>query len=126
MNVALAVAAVMAIVGGLAHSYMGERMILMPLFRSDGIPESPFGGVQFTRVMIRFAWHFFAVVVWSTAVLFLLLSVSAVGGGDWTAVRVIAAYWAVFAVVVLVMSRGRHFAWIGGTIVAVAAWWGTV
>lgn len=90
---------------------MGERMILMPLFRSEGVPESPLGGVEFTRVMIRFAWHFFAIIVWSTAVLFLLLAVGVVRGDDWAAVRVIAAYWAAFAFVLLVRSRGRHFAW---------------
>jgi hypothetical protein len=76
--------------------------------------------------MIRFAWHFFALVVWSTAVLFFAVSVGVFGGGDWTAVRVLAVYWAVFAVVVLVLSRGRHFAWTLGSGIAIAAWWGTL
>lgn len=126
MNVPLLIAGLVAAAGGIAHSYMGERMILIPLFRGGGLPESPFGGEKFTRDVIRFAWHFFAIVVWSTAALFLLLSAGAVGGGDWTVVRVIAVYWAVFAVVVLILSRGRHFAWLLGSVVTAAAWWGTV
>jgi hypothetical protein len=126
MNAALFVAGVLAVAAGLAHSYMGERMILIPLFRGDGVPASRFGRVQSTRVMIRFSWHFFTVVVWSTAALFLAISVGVLGGDDWAAIRVLAAYWAVFAVVVLALSRGRHFAWLLGSGVTVAAWWGTL
>jgi hypothetical protein len=125
MNAPLLVAGVLALAAGAVHSYLGERLILIPLFRSADLPKTPFGGQRFTRSMIRFAWHFFAIVVWSTAALFLAISVGVFGGGDWIVVRVLAAYWALFAVGVLVLSRGRHFAWLLGSVVTIAAWWGT-
>jgi hypothetical protein len=75
--------------------------------------------------MIRFAWPFFSLVVWSCAAFFLAISVGAFGGGDWIAVRVLAIYWALFAVAVLVLSRGRHFAWLPGTFITITALWGT-
>jgi hypothetical protein len=125
MNAPLLVAGLPALAGGAVHSYLGERLILMPLFENADLPRTPFGGPRFTKTMIRFSWHFFAIVVWSTAALFLGISFGVFGGGDWTAVRVLAAGWAVFAVAVLVLSRGRHFAWLLGAVVTIAAWWGT-
>ncbi len=126
MNAALIVAGVLALVCGASHSYLGERMILMPLFRDGRAPTSPLGDRASTNLTLRFTWHFFTVVAWSTASLFLVLSGGAIDGGSQTAIRIIAAGWAVFAVVVLAMSRGRHFAWLLGSGIAVAAWWGAV
>src|SRR3982750_181032 len=108
MNGPLLFAAALALAGGGVHSYMGERVILAPLFRDARIPETPFGDAQFTKAMIRGVWHFFAVVVWSTAGVFFAVSAGLFDGG--TPLRVIAVYWALFAVVALVLSRGRHFA----------------
>lgn len=126
MNEGLVVAGVLALVGGASHSYLGERLILIPLFRGGGLPASPFGDAAFTKLLLRFVWHFFTIVAWSTAALFLVLSGGGLEGGNQTAVRIIALYWAVFAVAVLALSRGRHFAWLLGSGITVAAWLGTV
>jgi hypothetical protein len=125
MNFPLLIAGVLAAAVGIGHSYLGERWILIPLFRSDGVPKTPIGDVQDTRRMIRFTWHSFTVIACSSAALFLALSAGIFGGG-WTVVRVMAMYWALFAVVVLLLSRGRHRAWLLGSLVAIAAWWGTM
>jgi len=77
-------------------------------------------------MMLRFTWHFFTVVMVSLAVVFLALGFNVIGGGDWTVVRVLAGYFAVFALLVLVLSRGRHFAWLIGFAAAVTAWLGTL
>jgi len=77
-------------------------------------------------MMLRFTWHFFSVVMLSLALVFLALGAGVIGGGDWTVVRVLAGYFAVFGVLVLVLSRGRHFAWLLGLAAAVAAWLGTL
>jgi hypothetical protein len=100
----------LAVFGGLAHGYLGERMILIPLTQRAELPSTRLGGATQTAMMLRFTWHFFTVVMVSLAVVFLALGSGVVGGGDWTVVRVLAGYFAVFGVLVLVLSRGRHFA----------------
>jgi len=109
----------LAALGGITHGYLGERMILIPLRRPPDLPRRH-------HAMLRFTWHFFSVVMLTLAVVFFALGSGVVGGGDWTVVRVIAGYFAVFGVLVLVLSRGRHFAWLGGLAVAVTAWLGTL
>ena len=49
-------AAVLLIAIGFAHSYLGERYILIRLFRRDSLPKL-FGGTEFTKNTLRFAWH---------------------------------------------------------------------
>ena len=77
-------------------------------------------------MMLRFTWHFFTVVMLSLAIVFLALGTEVVGGGDWAVVRLLGGYFAVFGVLVLVLSRGRHFAWLVGLAAAVTAWLGTL
>src|SRR5947209_1941328 len=126
MNELFLVTGALAAFGGLGHSYLGERMILIPLTRRAELPSTRFGGPAETTIMLRFTWHFFTVVMVSLAVVFLALGSGIVGGGNWTVVRVLAGYFAVFGVLVLVLSRGRHRAWLIGLGAAVTAWLGTM
>lgn len=126
MNEPFLVTAALAAIGGLAHAYLGERMILIPLMQRAKLPATRIGPPSATAMMLRFTWHFFTVVMLSLAVVFLGLGAEVVGGDDWTVVRVLAGYFAVFGVLVLVLSRGRHFAWLLGLAAAVAAWLGTL
>jgi hypothetical protein len=126
MNEPFLVTAALAALGGLGHGYLGERMILVPLGRQAELPRTRFGDTRSTMMMLRFTWHFFTVVMVSLAVVFLALGTGVVGGGDWTVVRVLAGYFAVFGVLVLVLSRGRHRAWLIGLGAAVTAWLGTL
>ena len=50
----IAVAILIAI--GFIHSYLGERYILIRLFKRDNIPHL-FGGDEFTKGTLRFCWH---------------------------------------------------------------------
>jgi hypothetical protein len=101
------VAALLAFGVGLAHSILGERYILIRLFRRTDLPKV-FGGTEFIRTL-RFAWHLTTVAWWGAASLFFLmaqrpLSSAAVSG-------VLAGVFLVSAVITLVASRGRHLAW---------------
>jgi hypothetical protein len=111
--------------GGLVHAY-GGRLVLIPMSRQTQLPATRFGGPRATMGMLRFTWHFFTVVMLSLAVVFTALGTGVIGGGNWAVVRVLAGYFAVFGVLVLVQSRGRHFAWLGGLAAAVTAWLGTL
>ena len=102
------VAACLAFCLGLAHSYLGERYILIRLFRRADLPKL-FGGTEFTVRTLRFAWHLTTVAWWGSAALFFVMaqwpvSVATVSG-------VLAAVFLVSAAVTLVASRGRHLAW---------------
>jgi hypothetical protein len=126
MNELFLVTAALAALGGLGHGYLGERMILIPLMQRAELPATRLGGPAFTGMMLRFTWHCFTVVMLSLTVLFFALGTGVIGGGDWTVVRVLAGYFGVFGVLVLVLSRGRHRAWLIGMGAAVTAWLGTL
>jgi len=52
----LVVAAMLLLFLGLAHSLLGEKFILIRLFRRNDIPNL-FGSDHFTKATLRFAWH---------------------------------------------------------------------
>ena len=101
-------AAAFAVALGIAHSFLGEKYILIRLFRRSDLPQF-FGGTEFTIRTLRFAWHLTSVAWWgAAALLFLLaqgpLSSAAVSG-------VLAAVFLVSAAITFIASRGRHLAW---------------
>jgi hypothetical protein len=123
MKASLLIAAALLLLLGLVHSVLGERYILMRLFRRDNLPRL-FGSDVFTKRTLRFAWHLTTVVWLGVAVLLVRLA-----GGPAPGVPEIGATVAVTAaasaLVALVGSRARHPAWIVFLIVALLAWTGT-
>ncbi len=119
MNGWLLIAALLTVVVGLAHSYLGERYILLRLFRRDDLPHL-FGSDVFTKRTLRFAWHVTTIAWWGMAALFHVL-----GGGDPAAgLRVLSVTFLITAVVIAFASRGRHLAWPVFIMIAVAGWLG--
>jgi hypothetical protein len=110
MKVTLLAAATLAVLLGAAHSYLGERFILAPLLRRKDLPVL-FGGTEFTRRTLRFAWHL-TTVAWVGLALLLAVLASPGGGDPRTQVPVIACTFAASAAVSLIGSRGRHLSWI--------------
>lgn len=113
-------AAAAAIAIGLAHSILGERYILMRLFRSASLPHL-FGGESFTRQTLRFAWHITTVAWFGFAALMVLLARSALT--PTAALTVIAVTFLITAAIALVASRGRHFAWPVFLFIGGACWY---
>lgn len=125
MNASLLAAAVLSVGIGAAHSYLGERYILIRLFRRADLPTL-FGSDQFTRRTLRFAWHLTTVAWWGFGALFLLMAAAAPGQQSWQQVGTLAtAVFGISAAITLLGSRGRHWAWVGFLVIAVAAWYGT-
>ena len=58
---------------GLAHSVLGERYILVRLFRRDNLPKL-LGSDLFTKGTLRFAWHLTTIAWWGFAVILVALS----------------------------------------------------
>jgi len=51
---------------GLAHSVLGEWLLLGPLFRRGDVPKL-IGSRRFAKRTLRFAWHLTTVLMWCTA-----------------------------------------------------------
>jgi hypothetical protein len=95
----LLVAALLTFAVGLVHSVLGEKFILMRM------PEQ----APFKARILRFAWHLTTVAWWGIAAMLALASRGLLNTSN--TLRVIAATMVVTAAIILVASRGRHFAW---------------
>jgi hypothetical protein len=103
------VAASLCFILGLGHSIVGERYILLPLCRRTDLPRL-FGSADLTARTLRFSWHLGTVAWWGTGAIFCYmaqghLSPAIVAG-------VLAGVFLGSSVLTLVLSRGRHFAWL--------------
>lgn len=104
----LYLAAFLTFTVGVAHSYLGERYILIRLFRRENLPKL-FGGTTFTTRTLRFAWHITTLAWWGFAVLLILLAQGALSSER--ALLVIGGVFLASGALTLVASRGRHLAW---------------
>lgn len=57
---ALKIAAILTAVLAVLHSVLGEKYILIRLFRRENLPKL-FGGDSFTKGTLRFCWHIMTV-----------------------------------------------------------------
>jgi len=93
---------------GIAHSYLGERYILIRLFRREDLPKI-FGDDEFTKNTLRFAWHLSTVAWWGFAAILLHLAQSETANGS--VGNIIGVTFLIHFVVALLGSKGRHLSW---------------
>ena len=105
----LYLAAVLAVLIGAAHSRLGERYILVRLFRRDSIPHL-FGGRAFTVNTLRFAWHVTTLAWWGFAAILLLIAADA--ASTTALLQVVAGTFLLTALVAAAGSRLRHLSWL--------------
>ena len=114
----LLLAAFLVLLIALAHSYLGERYILVRLFRRP-LPKL-FGSDDFTKRTLRFAWHITSIAWLGFA--YLLLQANAGQLSRANALLVISATFAITALVALVGGRGKHWSWPVFTAIAVLSY----
>jgi len=102
-------AAFLAIATGLAHSYLGERYILVRLFRRKDLPKL-FGGTEFTTRTLRFAWHITSIAWSGFAALLILMANQPVSGRE--VGLVVGVTFLATSALALAGSRGRHLSWL--------------
>lgn len=109
MKLALYIAALLLLVIGAAHSYLGERYILRRLFRRSDLPKN-FGSADFTTRTLRFAWHVTTVAWLGFAAILLLLAHPPITSS--TLGLIIGGTFLVHFAIALVGSRGKHLSWL--------------
>jgi hypothetical protein len=118
----LLAAAALTCLLALAHSYLGERYLLVRLFRRPDLPRL-FGGVDFTKRTLRFAWHLTSLAWLSLAAILVKLSSHVPAKPEMG--LLLAGTFATSGLIALVGSRGRHLAWVVFIAIAVLTWLGT-
>jgi hypothetical protein len=126
MNTYLATAAGLAILIGLVHSILGERMVFSRLRQGTVVPA--YGGTLLRGHHVRIlwaTWHIVTLLGWAVAAALLLLAAEASPSPLHIALlQVIALAMAASGVLVLVGTKARHPGWIGLLGVSVLTWLG--
>ena len=126
MNLHLLISAVLLVSLSIAHTIVGEVLVLRPLDRATGLPGIR-GSVRTMRETLRFAWHVTSVLgVGVAAVLLHCARLTPLDGDSARVVRIVALTCAASFVVALVGSRGRHPSWVVFLVVAILSWLGSV
>lgn len=95
---------------GVAHSALGERLIVQPILRLQGLPVV-LGGTARTKGVIRYAWHLLSLTWWGLAGLMAYMAAVPATLSEpflWMVVIV----FGLSGAIVLAASRGRHMAWV--------------
>lgn len=101
----LIIASLLLVLCGLVHSILGERYILIRLFKRDNLPHI-FGSDQFTKGTLRFAWHITTLAWFGFAALLILLPESKI---LLVTVSIIFALSGVFSAY---YTKGKHLSWL--------------
>tara|TARA_B110000902_G_C13720750_1_gene365071 strand:+ start:114 stop:482 length:369 start_codon:yes stop_codon:yes gene_type:complete len=105
----LVTGAFLAIFIGLVHSFLGEWLILAPLFKRE-LPKL-LGSDWFTKRVLRFAWHLTTVAWFGFAAILFLLS----NPGEYIQkqiLMVIAVVFLVSGLLSALFTNGKHISWI--------------
>lgn len=111
------IAALFILLVGIAHSYLGEKYILMRLFRNSDLPKL-FGGTEFTKNTLRFAWHVTTIAWLGFALILIYLAAGQISRQ--IIGNVIGATFLIHFLVALIASKGKHLSWIVFLIISAA------
>jgi hypothetical protein len=120
----LLAAAIVMLLTGLAHSVLGELLILRHMGSFQGMPAL-LGSVELARRTLRFTWHLPTVL--ATAMALMLIRAAGLaqpGQGERFVVQTIAGSMLACALVTALISRGRHPGWAAFLVAAFLAWMG--
>lgn len=112
------IASILLLIIGIAHSYLGERYILIRLFRRDDLPKL-FGGDEFTKNTLRFAWHVTTVAWWGFAAI--LFHLAQTEKSNDLVGNIIGVTFLIHFVIALLGSKGRHLSWIFFLVIGLTA-----
>ncbi|HMI88049.1 MAG TPA: hypothetical protein VK550_28390 [Polyangiaceae bacterium] len=131
MNTYLVIAAVLLAGISLNHSILGEKYIVMPLLRMDGIPGL-FGKLgrfsemdpHFMRRVLRMSWHLTVLPWFALSLLFFIFAHRPLDATDLLTLQIAFALFLATTGVVIFTTRGRHFSWLVFLAITGALWLG--
>ena len=115
------VAAALTVLTAVAHSYLGERLILIPLSRREDLPTLRARG-RLGMQTLRFVWHVMTVLAIGLAGLMFMLATPDAANAITTA-EIISAMFAASGVLTVIIAW-RHPAWVIFFAIAVLMWIG--
>lgn len=124
MNVFLIIAGILTIFLGLAHSILGEKLLLGPLFQQSELPKLR-GSTSFAQKTLRFAWHITTLLLVGIGVAVIASSQAKLQPQTLWNLRVFSIMFALCGFISLIASRAKHFSWFVFLIIAVTIWLGT-
>lgn len=120
----LVIASILLIFIGFIHSYLGEKYILIRLFKSDNLPKL-FGSDHFTKRVLRFAWHLTTVSWWGfSAILYFLSNPSL--NNRFEILIVITVVFTISGIVSFLFTRGKHLSWLFFFCIASLSYFNTI
>jgi hypothetical protein len=106
---------------GVAHSVLGERYILIRLFRRNDLPEL-LGNSWFTKRTLRFAWHITSLTWFGIAALLWQLARGALTPA--ATAQIIGITSIACGILPIAFTRGKHLSWVVFfSVGALALWW---
>jgi len=124
MNLPLVIAAVLSVLIGIAHSVLGEKLLLGPLFRRGELPKL-LGSSTFARRVLRFTWHLTTVLAVGIGVVIWHLASSPLDPQAVWILRALSITFGVSTLISLIGARGKHFSWWVFLIITVLLWVGS-
>lgn len=123
MQIALTIAAIIAVLTGIVHSVFGERLIFSHLRQGTFVPSLGAPPLKVGNVRILWAtWHLASVFGWAFAAVLLGMAASPELPLRQLMVWAIVGAHAGGAFLVLVGTRGRHPGWVALSAVAILTW----
>jgi hypothetical protein len=121
LNSLLITGAILAFAVGIAHSWLGERYILVRLFRREDLPRV-FGSAWFTKRTLRFAWHLTTLAWWGFGLVLWIYATCELEGARTAVLKTISLTFLLSGFLSAGFTRGKHLSWVVFLAIALLSW----
>jgi hypothetical protein len=120
----LLIGTILLLIIGIVHSYLGEKYLLIRLFRRDDLPKL-LGSDWFTKRVLRFAWHLTTLAWWGFAAILYVLSTPSENVKSEILV-ITSVVFALSGIISFLFSRGKHLSWLFFFTIAATSYYGVI
>ena len=106
----LYIGSLLAVLIGFIHSFLGEKYILIRLFRRNDLPAL-IGSDWFTKRVLRFAWHLTTIAWWGFAAILYVMSESGPNIRD-EVLQITGIVFLISGLLSAGFTNGKHISWV--------------